>query len=121
MNTGSKVRQKAGLNRGITRVQLGSARTDAGLQGFQGRESKSDVHVANLFGMWLPSTRKTVQARPGSLAWLADTHDNADVNAALNILALGLGAAARGEAFSLETSVSREKIFMEAHYGSIGI
>lgn len=44
-------------------------------------------------------------------------NDNADVNAALNILALGTGATARGEAFSLETSLSREKIFVNAQYG----
>ena len=36
--------------------------------------------------------------------------ENADLNAARNMLASGIGASARGGAFSLETSLTRERI-----------
>ena len=117
---GKNVRQKAGLNREILASGWGQIEQMLDHKAFK---------VVKVNPMYTSQTCSACghidkKNRPSQAIFECQAcghSDNADVNAALNILASGLGASARGEAFSLETSVSREKIYREARYGSSGI
>lgn len=117
---GRNVRQKAGLNRGILASGWGQLEQMLTYKAFK-VEKVNPMYTSQTCSACGYINKKNRPSQAEFTCQACGHHDNADVNAALNILALGLGAAARGEAFSLETSVSREKMHREARYGSSGI
>lgn len=108
---GSNVRQKAGLNRAILDTSWGALRRNL--------QYKAAVVVAvpaaytsqrcHRCGTVEAANRRT-QAR---FACVSCGHEgNADVNAALNILASGTGATGRRGALALATPMNRQKVSM---------
>ena len=112
----SRVRQKVRLNRTILESNWGQLEQMLDYKAFK-VEKVNPMYTSQTCSVcgYLDRKNRPRQARFTCLA--CGHNDNADVNAALNILALGTGAAARGEAFSLGTSVIREKVSVSAEFG----
>ncbi len=106
-NPGKNVKAKAGLNRGIRDTGWFALQQMIGYKAGKIIEvdPKHTSHTCHVCG----TTDRRSRRSQASFHCVACGHsDNADVNAAKNILASGIGAAARGGAFSFETPVSRE-------------
>ncbi len=104
---GTNVRQKSGLNRGILRTGWGQ------LDQMLGYKCRKVIKVTAAYtsqrcsvcGHTEASTRKT---RSKFTCMSCGHADHADLNAAANILASGIGASARRGAFGLPTPMTRE-------------
>ena len=117
---GRNVRQKSGLNREILASNWGQLEEMLKYKAFK-VEKVNPMYTSQTCSVcgYIDKKNRPSQAKFTCLA--CGHSDNADVNAALNILALGREATARGEAFSLETSLSREKICASTYDGSLCI
>ena len=106
---GTKVKQKAGLNREILKSGWGQLETYLGYKAYT--LMKVPAHhtsqKCNKCGSIDKDNRKT-QAQFKCVS--CEHSGNADINAALNILALGIGASGRGGALALATPRSRQNI-----------
>ena len=106
---GKNVKAKAGSNRVIR---------DTGWGRFQGMLEYKAVHFGKVKAAYTSQkcsrcghTEKDNRKTQTSFKCIAcGFESNADINAALNILASGVGASGRGEALASATSVSRQVI-----------
>ena len=106
---GANVRQKAGLNRVILNTGWGGL--------CRKLEYKTAVEVVNAAytsqtchaGGCVDAANRRSQARCHCVGCAHEA--NADVNAALNILASGTGATGRGGALALATPLKRQQVY----------
>ena len=106
-NPGKNVRQKAGLNRVIRESSWGrfNRYCDYKFKKVLKVDPKYTSQRCSVCGYTCKDNRKT----QNTFKCMACGHaDHADYNASANILASGIGAAGRREAFSLETSMTRQ-------------
>ena len=106
-NPGTNVEAKAGLNRVIQNSAWGrfNQYCDYKFSKVIEVDAKYTSQMCNKCGHICKDNRKT----QSKFTCMACGHaDHADLNASANILASGIGAAGRGEAFPLGTSMSRQ-------------
>ena len=106
---GKNVRQKAGLNREILSTGWSQMEQMLGYKAFEMTKVPAQYtsQTCNACGLIDIANRKT----QSDFRCVGCGHQsNADVNAALNILALGTGASGRGGALALATPLSRQKM-----------
>ena len=112
---GTQIKQKAGLNREILKSGWGQLETYLGYKAhtFTKVPAHHTSQKCNKCGFIDKDNRKT-QAQFKCVS--CGHSGNADINAALNILALGIGASGRGGALALATPKSRQNVH---HYSGI--
>ena len=105
---GKNVQQKAGLNRGILESGWGELEQDLGYKAFELTKIPAPYtsQTCNMCGLIDISNRRT-QAEFRCVG--CGHHANADVNAALNILASGIGASGQRGALGLPTPMNRQQ------------
>ena len=80
-----------------------------GHRAFELTKVPARAHFTGLQCLWLDRHIQSQNTERISAVWAADTKANADINAALNILASGIGASGRRGVLALATPLNRQK------------
>ena len=115
-NPGKNVNAKAGLNRAMLNASHGrfNQYCDYKFETVVGVDPRYTSQTCNACGHVDKANRQS-QCRFKCVS--CGHADHADLNASANILASGIGAAGRREAFSLETSMNRQIDLAETDNG----